>query len=523
MNALSYELTLTAPALFLRSGHDRNTVDTWRRIPGGALAGALAGRWLRQNPRAQPTLDPDFRRLFLDGAVCYLHGYPVDADGARLLPAPLSWHGRKSDPDGAAAGRVWDLAAGPAEDAEDLRPVDLGFVSIGEEGRRVRHRAPQTRVHLHHTRARDKGRPDQGQSVKSIFHYQALAAGERFAAVILAERADDLGILQALLREGDLWLGRSRAAEYGGCARARVTSRGAGYSEVTFTDERPGEPLVVTLLSEYVGAAGAAVSGPALLRGLCAELAAALAVGPLPEPDPARSYVRYEPIGGFIGSWRMPRPQSLAVKAGSVLVFPGVEVPAGVLSLGERRAEGYGRVALGWHGHKLDLEREGASAGVVSAPRIPAVARPLLGAMAREWLRQRLPARLLQVERSAGAWPSPSVLAALRTDPAGALSRADSQKPLLRCRLRLPAGADKAYLNLRQLVEALDQEDFVLGLLGGDRRDAAPPLLRELDPAEWRGAARALCGVVRDALLADLRRRAQGELESALGAARRGS
>ncbi len=57
-------------------------------------------------------------------------------------------------------------------------------------------------------------------------------------------------------------------------------------------------------------------------------------------------------IGGFNRKWGLPLPQALAVRMGSVLVFkdPGCDPTLlddlEVRGIGERRAEGFGRIAF---------------------------------------------------------------------------------------------------------------------------------------------------------------------------------
>lgn len=501
MIALHLELTLTAPALFLRHGKDRNTVDTWRRIPGAAIAGALASRWTRQHKNLQNdlTLHSDFRRLFLSGDVCYLHGYPADDQGQRLLPAPLSLVQRKGDDDEDGT-TLWDRAAeDPAE--PNTTGAELGFVALS--GDTIRWHQPKVRVHLHHTRQRDKGVPDD-RNAKSIFHYRALSPGQRFVAVITAEQQADVKLLRALLQEGPLWLGRSRGTEYGGCATVKVLKEELDFEEVAFADEDRGESLVVTLLSEYVGAPGGGGSSGELLRTLQEDLSRALGGAALGELDRSRSHVRFQALGGFIGSWHMPRPQVLALQAGSVLVFSQAQAQARVLTLGERRAEGFGRVALGWQGHESKYRRQKISFSEAQERPIPAAALPLLRQMAQEWLRQQLPACLgsLQTERL----PAPSLLGRLRADLQRTLKQPRTKAQLERCRVRLGK-----WLTLEEWLNGLqgkDGNDRVLGLLRPELKKV-PPLLQKLSPADWQIEAGKLRDALQDALLAELRRRAQ--------------
>ena len=61
-------------------------------------------------------------------------------------------------------------------------------------------------------------------------------------------------------------------------------------------------------------------------------------------------------VGGFNRKWGLPLPQSLALQAGSVFVYRAEDIQKEVLDqlqqkgIGERRSEGFGRVAVNWQG-----------------------------------------------------------------------------------------------------------------------------------------------------------------------------
>jgi CRISPR-associated protein Csx10 len=70
---------------------------------------------------------------------------------------------------------------------------------------------------------------------------------------------------------------------------------------------------------------------------------------------PARSFIATTSHGGFNRTWGLPMPQTLALASGSVLVFT-LSQPLDTTrvarleahGLGERRVEGFGRVAVNW-------------------------------------------------------------------------------------------------------------------------------------------------------------------------------
>jgi CRISPR-associated protein Csx10 len=76
-----------------------------------------------------------------------------------------------------------------------------------------------------------------------------------------------------------------------------------------------------------------------------------------------RAFVRTRVIGGFNHKWGLPLPQAQAIQSGSVYIYPQED---GLLTtlrqleakgVGERRAEGFGRLALNWQcNRKLQIK-----------------------------------------------------------------------------------------------------------------------------------------------------------------------
>jgi len=68
--------------------------------------------------------------------------------------------------------------------------------------------------------------------------------------------------------------------------------------------------------------------------------------------QPDEVFQRTRVVGGFNQTWGMPLAQAPAMQAGSVYVFKsGADLPVGdweEQGVGERRAEGFGRVAINW-------------------------------------------------------------------------------------------------------------------------------------------------------------------------------
>ncbi len=244
-----------------------------------------------------------------------------------------------------------------------------------------------------------------------------------------AQQTEDSALLTELLREGPLLLGRSRGAEYGGQAEVKILSL-KSWAEVsqkhTGSAESPrSDVLAVTLLSEYVGRD--AVTGVLTPDAFESELRREFQslggeLGSL-----QRSFVERQHLSGYVSVWRMPQPTVQVLAAGSVFVFsvnkPLSEQRPGspVLTLGERRAEGCGRVALHWPGLlQTDSARFSLRESRALAPRPmaskaeDAAVIALKQNMLAQWLMEQIPGCAAAASFQKENLPSPSVLGALR-------------------------------------------------------------------------------------------------------------
>ena len=74
----------------------------------------------------------------------------------------------------------------------------------------------------------------------------------------------------------------------------------------------------------------------------------------LPKPKPSNIFAGSTLIGGFNRKWGLPLSQVPALAAGSVIVFEGIEINESQIKqleaqgIGERREDGFGRIAVNW-------------------------------------------------------------------------------------------------------------------------------------------------------------------------------
>ena len=400
MKALPFTITLLEPTLVIMLGSgDANQLESFSYIPGSVLRNALAARYIGQsNLGDKAAQDPTCRSLFFEGRVRFLNAYPIDRQGQRTLPTPLSWQANKEDlaefnekENGRLA--IKDFSHEPETDLEAGKPVGKDFCALADG--EVEFFQVKRRVMMHNARTTRRVIAD---NTSTMFQYEAVAEGEKFAGVILADDTIDLSLLHPLFTAAPLSLGKSRSAGYG---RIEVT---LGQMQTAWHEYRPAEDyelpgndpyVVITLLSD------------ALVRdrngSYSADLSYALDLSPNAlQRD--RSTIKTQIVGGFNRKWGLHLPQATAVKMGSVFVYQAADLDAAKLAhwqlngLGERTLEGFGRIAVNWQrsAHlKVIKIRRSPSPSPVSTLTADSPAGQLAQRISTHQLRQKLDQKLL--------------------------------------------------------------------------------------------------------------------------------
>jgi len=348
MKALTYTLELLEPLLIANpiSG-DENSATGLDYIPGNVMRGALAHAFT--NGKRGDLSDAQFRSLFFGDAM-FLNAYPLVED-QRSLPTPRSWQCEK---DAGDFGPIYDLANSEGEERRQLKGLSQPFtclqspsVNIGEdedesevskEKPKATMYAPErdVRVHIIQQDRRNAVQENTG----SIYRYDALAAGQRFVGAIVAQDDDVLHQLEKWLANV-VKLGKSRSAGYGAVKLTDVRVQ-PDWREYVPMQATHSERVVVTLLSDVI------VHDPT--TGAYAGSLAPLFTGKL-----LKAFARTHVVGGFNLAWGLPLPQAHAIQAGSVFVFEHSDVllkqlqAAEANGIGERRHDGFGRIAINWH------------------------------------------------------------------------------------------------------------------------------------------------------------------------------
>ncbi len=343
MKALLLTLDLLQPVLVARprSGEENSSLS-YLYLTGSAVRGALVNLYLQKHPDVDLSnlAEKEARRFFFEGGCCFLNGYPArSGTGERLLPAPLSWRtqkpipneikkmGEKELPD------VYDFAVQFRDDLESPKSVAPCFAWVRENQVELLKPAVFSQVH---NASLERGVKRAEDSF--VFRYETLAPVQRLIAPVVGEAVDLLKDQLGLAAGQILMLGGSRSANYG-----RVVIHSVEFKEDWL--EVPSGPnseglLKLTLLSDAIFTAP---NGQPSMDLFTVVKAAGIT---------EKTYSAATLVGGFNRKWGIPLPQAFALQSGSVFVFPSQAIDPALLErlvqdgIGERRVEGFGRIAV---------------------------------------------------------------------------------------------------------------------------------------------------------------------------------
>jgi CRISPR-associated protein Csx10 len=431
VTVLTYRITLEEPTLVTTLDADPNSAVAFNHLPGSVLRGAFIARYLRvKNLSADQfdAADPDVRRLFFDGSTRYLNGHLVDGD-QRSLPTPQSWQRGKGED-----GPIYDFAVEEPANDKQWQGVSTPFCTLRDKI--VRLIEPERHITIHTQRDRRYGRAREESG--AVFRHESLASGQRFQAAVICEQDSDAPILLSMLK-GEVKLGGSRNSGYGRASFDAAKEWGSVEWRETggnLIPEANGK-LIVTLLSDAL-IRDAAAHGQFVVDPVAVTAAVAQRLGGAPLRLRC-AFLRGQIVGGFNRKWGLPLPQAPVVQMGSVFVYYApvcteIQLKAlEALGIGERRVEGFGRVAVNWHAMEEELVIvPPASTSEKPALSIPqdSLSRTLAKDMVERMLRRRLDSALARLANDLGKHvrqPPASQLARLRAVIQDALQQPPSE------------------------------------------------------------------------------------------------
>lgn len=353
MNALLFTLTLQQPLLIGQVGAgEENSAISLDFIAGSTIRGALISRYIDAHGQfdLNDPADDRARQLFFNGEVAFLNVYPCSDQGERTLPTPRSWHVEK-DEDNFDSAKVIDGAIGNLGQLKDPKPLNARpYCAFDEETLTLYKPERQTGLHNASTE-----RYIKREEASFVFRYDAIAAGQQFCGAILSADTTLLNQLEDLLAEKNLFLGGSRSAGYGHTVISEVAQVADWQEYQIHNPEQRQETMTLTLLSD------------AIVRDAHGQFTANLSELPAMQAQqlkPQAAFVVAGLTGGFNRTWGLPLPQMPMLRAGSVWTFAYSQATHDALQtlaatgIGERRQEGFGRIAINWPGRKAMVSQK---------------------------------------------------------------------------------------------------------------------------------------------------------------------
>ena len=243
MAQLRFEIRLKAPVLIGQvAAGEENSAQSMDYIPGSVLRGMLVNRYVKKHGEIHFDKTDLGYRLFFSGAVQFLHAYPRSKEGKRSLPIPRSWFIEKNDPDPDTAV-IYDRAF-PVAPASPKSPGFSFCLLNGDQS--VTQVKVEQYIGLHNTSSK---RFVKQQVDSTVYRYDALAADQSFAGMILTADDELRNELKDLLSARNFRVGRSQRAGYGA---VQVTLDTNPQEQAEYEPAKAPSLLSLTLLSDVV-------------------------------------------------------------------------------------------------------------------------------------------------------------------------------------------------------------------------------------------------------------------------------
>lgn len=311
-----------------------NVVKSLDFLPGSSLLPLVT--------RACAAAGIDVRAMIRAGDL-RVSTFTPEMNGRRCLPAPFVLERLKDPVDGekeTLLNRLW-----PQNVAWQTKALSSGFLDGTADTVRIVTITPTLRTH--NTIDDNVQRPTT--TVGGLYTYAAIPAGTTLSGDIqvrgvLSEKVDAALIA---LNGRKQRLGRSKKDDYGAVTLTVGASAPVDPAVTAKSDGR-----VVLWCQSDVLLRSPTLRPATTARDLARALAAALGNGFTVTPSTAAA-IRTRRIDTWHERWGLPRPSLVAIQAGSCAVFTVAPAPDGealrriaVEGLGERRAEGFGAIAI---------------------------------------------------------------------------------------------------------------------------------------------------------------------------------
>lgn len=308
MKQYSYIIKTMDPVAFAEKSNDQILYATKKYIPGSAIRGALANKYIvAKGLGKEAHKNNSFFDLFLSGKVRFLPAYPIgDLQMQNYCPIVMPLSLMKSK-DGS---RILDLASGCKIEPGFKKLQGFGVMDNKQNLYPV---SVDTRIEFHMSRC-DSDERISGKSIKgNVFNYEYIMPNQYFKGCFVVD--DELSdVWEEVLAETSmkqLYLGRSKTAQYGKCQYMSLNE-----------EHNLGTPLndkiFITSLTPYVPYESWQ-SVDQILFQLLSELEEKLGGKVQFSQDNCRIFAATESIDGFVGVWHTKKQRETVLSAGSVI------------------------------------------------------------------------------------------------------------------------------------------------------------------------------------------------------------
>ena len=215
----------------------------------------------------------------------------------------------------------------------------------------------EAEIQYHHQRSSDRRRGRAAENEGTLFTYESILPRQQFEGAVLGDVETIARLRSVMPQGGEINLGRSRAAQYGG---------GGVFGWI-------GEPQKLTAVREISGWQDSGTSDDSTSKILVSLLSPLLAVNSHGHPSPEfpveqfsealtdsptalrpeKVFVRTRWQGGYLAHQRLPIQQFPALQEGSVFIFASnVPISSSAMrkaesrSYGFRTEDGFGRIGI---------------------------------------------------------------------------------------------------------------------------------------------------------------------------------
>jgi len=207
MYQLDFTIQTLAPIIIASKYGEINTINTEKFLPGTAILGLLAWRYLKyiKNAKNSNNSIEDFYQLFLDGKITFTNAWFTRKneydENVIYYPAPVSFRKSKINEE-----EIYNIIFTDDDFDEKTQAIDL-FISNEEKKQSL----PTLEFHHHHERDRFTGSPAESQ----LFTYEAISPNQIFQGILTGEEIHLQKLIDTCGSQWTGWMGRSRNSQYG--------------------------------------------------------------------------------------------------------------------------------------------------------------------------------------------------------------------------------------------------------------------------------------------------------------------